>query len=259
MTNYIYLLYGTGEDCYVQAAYSIGTLRKRFDPASSRIIVFTDQPGKTKDWPVICESITGELEAMRGSANFPYRPKLCVILKGFEKYPGNVIYLDSDTFISGDIAALAGRLCRGTAIMHAFECRNPFPELSGFHTTLANKMIYGYSPDSWMYNAGVIGIHHENRELVSRALELCDALLEFGSRKHTVEQFSMSETLRTSDIRILESYRIVTHYMNHKFYIHKKISERIHKTGKPPWAFEHPIPYSYLGVYWMRKLGFYLK
>jgi hypothetical protein len=56
MINYIYLLYGTGDDCYIEAAYGIGTLRKRQDAALSRIIVFTDQPQKVKDWPVECET-----------------------------------------------------------------------------------------------------------------------------------------------------------------------------------------------------------
>ena len=257
MTNFIYLLYGTGEDCYLEAAYSIGTLKKWFNPASARIIVFTDQPGKIKDWPVVCESITGELAAMRGRTNFNHRAKLGVILKCFGKYPGNVIYLDSDTIIRGDIAALAGRLASGTAIMHIFESRNPFSELSGFEARLSDRVVYRYSPDSWMYNAGVIGIHHTNQFLVGRALELCDALLDFGSRKHTVEQFSISETLRISDVKILEAHRMVAHYVSHKPYVHEKISEMIRKTGKPAWAFERDVSYSYLWAYWLKKLGFY--
>jgi hypothetical protein len=257
MTNYIYLLYGAGDECYREAAYSIGTLKRKFDPATSRIIVFTDQPGKIKDWPVICESVAGELEAMRGVTQFNHRAKLCVILKCFELHPGNVIYLDSDTIIRGKITGLAGRLCSGTAIMHIFESRNPFSELTGFQARLANQIIYRYSPDSWMYNAGVIGIHSADRALVGRALELCDALLDFGNRKHTVEQFSISETLRVSGHRVLEARGTVVHYVRHKPYVREKISQMIRETGTPPWAFEREISYSYLRVYWMQKLGLY--
>jgi hypothetical protein len=259
MTNYIYLLYGPGEGCFLEAAYSIGTLMKRFDSASSRIIVFTDQPEKIKDWPVVCESIAGELETMRGKTDFSHRTKLCVILKCFEKYPGNVIFLDSDTFAHKNIATLAHRLSPGTALMHVYESRNPFPDLSGFQAPLTHQVFYRYSPDSSMYNSGVIGLHREDGALVGRALELCDALLDFGFRKHTTEQFSISEVLRIFNFRVLAARSSVTHYVSHKPYMRKKISEMIRHTGRPPWTFEHLIPYSRLKLYWLKKLGFYPK
>jgi hypothetical protein len=258
MTNYIYLLYGAADDCYIEAAYSIGTLLNQIDAASSRIIVFTDQPERMKDWPVHCESIAGQLEAMQGKANFSHRTKLCIILKCFDKYPGNVVYLDSDTSMRGDLVTLAERLSPGTAIMYSFECLNPEIGLSGFHTQLAGGISYRFAADSQMYNAGVIGLHSGNRKIVNLALELCDALLDFGSRVHTVEQFSISEALRISNIRVLEARGIITHYLQHKFYIRKKIYEAIHKTRLKPWQFEHPVPYSRWKVYWLRKFGYYL-
>ena len=259
MTNYIYLLYGAGDDCYIEAAYSVGTLLKRLDPVSSRIIVFTDQPERVKDWPVECDSIAGQLETMRGKANFSHRAKLCVILKCLEKYPGNVIYLDSDTSVRKNIGKLAARLCPGTAILHRFESRNPEIGLSGFQTMLADGISYRFTPDSQMYNAGVIGLHRDNRKIVSLALELCDALLDFGSRRHTVEQFAISEALRISSINILEARGVVTHFLQHKYYMRKKIGEMILKTGQEPWQFERPIPYSRWKVYWFRKFGYHLK
>ncbi len=259
MTNYIYLLYGTGDDCYVEAAYSIGTLRKRLAAGSSRIIVFTDQPEKVKGWPVDCESVAGQLEIMRGKTNFSHRAKLCVIAKCFEKYPGNAVYLDSDTSVRGDIFKLMGRLAAGTAIMHSFECLNPQIGLAGFHTRLAGGIAYRFTPVSQMYNAGVIGLHRDDQGLVNLALELCDALLDFGSRIHTAEQFSVSEALRISNIKILEARGVITHYMGHRFYMREKIQQRIRQTGQPPWQFERPIPYSYLKVKWLRKLGYHLK
>ena len=259
MTNYIYLLYGSGDDSYTEAAYSIGTLRRRLDGASSRIIIFTDRPEKVKGWPVIAESVAGELAAMRGRTDFSHRAKLCVIAKCFEKYSGNIIYLDSDTFVRGDINRLAARLARGTAIMHRFECVNPEIGLAGFHTTLAGKMDYRFSAASQMHNAGVIGLHRDDWELVGLALELCDAILDTGSRLHTAEQFSVSEALRISRTKIVTAQGVITHYIGHRFYIREKVAERSRQTGQPPWAFERPIPYSYLKVKWLRKFGYYLK
>ena len=259
MTNYIYLLYGNSDDSYTEAAYSIGTLRQRLAGAAARIIVFTDQPNRLKDWPVITESVADQLGVMRGKTDFSHRAKLCVIWNCFEKYSGNVIYLDSDTFVRGNIDKLAGRLTKGTAIMHAFECFNPEIGLAGFQTQLAGGMTYRFSAESQMYNAGVIGLHRDNREIVNLALALCDAILDTGSRLHTAEQFSVSEALRISRTKIVTAQGVITHYIGHRFYIREKVAERSRQTGQPPWAFERPIPYSYLKVKWLRKFGYYLK
>jgi hypothetical protein len=110
-----------------------------------------------------------------------------------------------------------------------------------------------------MYNAGVIGLHRDDRELVPLALALCDAILDSGSRLHTAEQFSVSEALRISDTKIVTARGVITHYIGHRFYIREKVGERSRQTDQPPWAFERPIPYSYLKVKWLRKFGYYLK
>lgn len=259
MTNYIYLLYGADDDCYNEAAYSIGTLRQRIDAANSRIIIFAEQPERVQDWPVVCESIAGQLPSMRGKTNFSHRAKLCAILKCFEKYLGNVVYLDSDTSVHGNISTLAGRLSPGTGIMYQFECLNPEIGLSGFHTQLVDDINYQFTAASQMYNAGVIGVHFDNRATVHLALELCDAILDFGSHRHTVEQFAISDAFRISQVKVLEARGIVTHYIKHKYYIRHNIAKIMRQTGRAPWQFEKTIPYSRKKVYWLRKLGYYLK
>jgi len=265
MTNYIYLLHGPCEGCFAEAAYSIGTLMRWLDANSSRIIVFTDQPERVKDWPVISESLVGQLESMYGKNGYTHRAKSCVILKCFEKYPGNMMFLDSDTFVRGDIVKLADQLSPETAIMHAFESRNPEIGLSGFRAKLAGEITYRFTPDSRMYNSGVIGLHRDHRRVASLALHLCDAILDFATPIRTPQQFSLGEVLRISNIKILEARDVVVHYNGKKFYVHKKISEMARETGQPPWAFKRQIPYSPLKVYllkkalikrqrWMRKL-----
>lgn len=258
MTNYIYFVYGDRDEAFMEAAYSIGTLARRLKDTPSQIIVFTDQPDKVKDWPVICESVAGQLEAMRGKTGFVHRAKLRVMQCLFEKYPGHMIFLDSDTFVGGDMAKLAGRLSPGQAIMHAFESRNPEIGLAGFHTTLAGNISYHFGADSQMYNSGVFGLHRDDRAVVDLALELCDALLDFGSRIHTAEQFAISEALRISHIKLLEARHVVTHYMGHRRYMLEKIREETDRSGRPPWAFQRQVPYSYLKVYWLKKFGYYL-
>ena len=173
------------------------------------------------------------------------------------KISGNVIYLDSDTSVSGDVNKLAGQLSAETGIMYAFECLNPEIGLSGFHTQLTGGISYRFSPASQMYNAGVIGLHEDNRAVVSLALELCDALLDSGCRVHTTEQFSISEAWRISNLKVLEARGIITHYLQHKFYIRKQIYDMMRATGRQPWQFEKPVSYSRWKVYWLKKFGYY--
>jgi hypothetical protein len=129
MTNYIYLTYGSSDYRYLEMAYAIGTLFKKIDAASSRVIVFTDQPERVTGWPVICESIANELADMQGPKRFNHRAKLCVILRCLERYPGNVLLMDSDTFVKGDIQGLTRLIAPGKTILDSLERWKPMPEL----------------------------------------------------------------------------------------------------------------------------------
>jgi hypothetical protein len=256
MTNYTYLLYGLQDEYYLEAAYSIGTLLRRIDARSARVIVFTDQPEKIKAWPVVCESISGQLAEMQGKTRFIHRAKLCVILRCLELYPGNVVYLDSDTFVRGDIQSLADKLApRRVAIMDAFEAKNPIAELAGFQAKLSDQTAYGYTKDSWMLNSGVIGIHRQDAVLIRRALELCDLLLAAGMHRHTMEQFSLSEVFRLAPVKVLFSRGTIVHYVKAKYYMRQKISEVMRARKKQPWEFERPIPYWYPFVKFLKLIG----
>lgn len=257
MTNYVYLLYGSNEDCFLEAAYSIGTLLKQTDPASSRVIVFTDQPEKIRIWPVVCESIAGQLADMQGTTHFIHRTKLCVILRCLEQYSGNVFFLDSDTFVRGDIQSLANKLSPGCVIMDSFESSNPLPELTTFQTRLSDRSSYHYTKASRMCNSGTVGVHRQDVSLIRRALELCDAILATGSHRHTIEQFAVSEIFRISHAKIIYSKGAVVHYVKTKTYMRQKISKLMHLTQKQPWEFERAIPYWYPFVRITEKVSGY--
>lgn len=255
MNNYLYNLYGTDDDYYLEAAYGIGRILKCTRAESRRVIVFTDRPDKIEGWPVICEDVANDLAAMKGTADFGHRTKLCVILRCLENYSGNVVLQDSDTFVHGNLEGLVGRLAPGRVIMDSFEYRNPYPELlHGFETTLSDA-IYRYTKDSWMCNAGVIGIHREDAKLIRRALELCDAFLATGLRRNTFEQFAVSEVFRLSGSEMVYSRKVIIHYRKAKPYMRKQISRRIRNTSKKPWEFEQAIPYSYPYVKMLKLAG----
>ena len=253
ITNYVYHLYGNDEIFYTEAFYSIGTLLKQSRPDNSRIIVYTDKPERFRSMPVVCESIADEIEEMKGPARYPYRVKVCCILKCAESFPGNIIYLDCDTIIKKPLHEAATALGNGTAMMYLQEkLAGRFPKFEGFQVTLPGGLKYSYGPESWMFNAGVIGVHRDDAKVLKNALVICDNLLLEKRRTHVCEQFAVSESLRLAGLKVLEARKMITHYYRSsaKEYVHDKLPKFAARLGKELWDFDRPMPYSYPLVQW---------
>ncbi len=247
ITNYVYHLYGDDETLLTEAAYSIGTLLKRSDPKKTRIVFYTDRPEKIRSWPVICESIAGQIDEMKGPLVFGFRIKLCCLLKCAGTFPGNIVHMDTDTIVQKPVQKLVDKLGKGRAVMYCREILgNRFPHFDGFQMQFPDGLKYGYGPESRMFNAGVIGIHRDDLKILKAALAMCDALLLQGKRDHA-EQFAMSEALRIYGLKILEARSVVAHYyrisatkyMEHQF---QKLASR---SKTELWNLGRPIPYSY--------------
>jgi hypothetical protein len=257
-TNYIYHLYGDEEIFLTEASYSIGTLLKKINPSNSRVIIFTDQPARVRSLPVICESIAGQINEMKGPFGYGFRVKLCSILKCAESFPGNIIYLDCDTIVKGPIHEIAAKLGNGHAFMYRQErLAGRYPQFEGFQTQLPNGLKYKYGAESCMFNAGVIGLHRNDAKILNTALTICDALLLEGRKSGVCEQLAVSEALRISGLKILEAYQVVAHYYrtSAKRYMHDKIPRFAARQKKEPWNFDRPISYSYPRVQLFKLMG----
>ena len=257
-TNYVYHLYGDEEIFLAEASYSIGTLLKRINPGNSKVIIYTDRPARFRSLPVICESIAGQINEMKGPFGYGFRVKLCSILKCAESFPGNIIYLDCDTIVQGSIHEMAAKLGKGCALMYRQErLAGRYPQFEGFQTQLPNGLKYKYSTESCMFNAGVIGIHRDDAKILKTALTICDALLREGRNSGVCEQLAVSEALRISGVKILEAYGVVAHYYrgSAKRYMHHKLLQFADRTRKGLWNFDRPIPYSYPRVQLFKLMG----
>jgi hypothetical protein len=260
ITNYVYHLYGDDEIFYTEALYSIGTLLKQSSREDSRIVVFTDRPERFRSMPVICESIADEIEEMKGPCKYPYRVKVCCILKCAEMFPGNIIYLDCDTIVKKPLREAADALGHGYAMMYSQEkLAGRFPQFEGFEVQFLDGTKYSYGPESWMFNAGVIGIHREDAKFLKNALVICDNLLLQNRRNHVCEQFAVSEALRIAGLKIREARKWITHYYrgSAKQYMHDKFPEYTAHLKKELWNFDRPLPYSYPRVQlhkWKRRM-----
>jgi|SRR5215469_6537182 len=261
VTNYVYHLYGEDEIFYTEALYSIGTLLKQTRPENSRIIMFTDRPERFRSMPIVCENIGGQLEEWKGPCNFPYRVKVCCILKCAELFPGNIIYLDCDTIIKGPLGEAAAMLGNGYAMMCLQEkLAGRFPQFEGFEVRLPDGQKYRYGPESWMFNAGVIGVSRDDAKVLKNALVICDNLLLQQRRVHVCEQFAVSEALRIAGLKIREARKWIIHYYrwSAKQYVHDKFPAYRASLTRELWNFDRPLPYSYARVQlhkWKRRLS----
>lgn len=247
-TNYVYHLYGEDEVFFREFSYSLKTLVKHTDPANSRIVVYTDDPSKFRRMPVVCESIAEELEGMKGPHRFGYRVKLCCILKCAASFPGNILYLDCDTVIRRRLAGLVARLKPGHALMyHQEKLAGRFPQFDGFETLLPDGARYRYGAESWMFNAGVIGLHPDDAKILNNALVICDALLQQGRKAHICEQFAVSEAFRLAGVTLGETCKEIAHYYrtSAKRYMHEKIQRLAVASAGELWSTGQMIPYSY--------------
>jgi hypothetical protein len=127
-----------------------------------------------------------------------------------------------------------------------------FPTFEGFQTRLPDGTLYSYGPESWMFNAGVIGIHREDAKYLKNALNICDDLLLQGRRNHVCEQFAVSEALRIAGLKILEAREWIHHYYRSsaKQYMHDHFPDYAAHLKKELWDFDRPLPYSYPRVQW---------
>lgn len=216
---------------------------------------------------VYSESIADEFEGMKGEFGFRYRAKICVLAKCLQRFPGNVVMLDSDTIIQKPIQRITSRLSERHVLMHRLEFRmrrkksqEPYLKLAGFRMPLARGVTYSFGADSRMYNAGVIGLHETHADLVDTALEICDALLRIWGRVPITEQLAFSEVFRIFGMKILETRNAIVHYCrrSQEMYMHKRLARWRSQRPEIRWELEQPIPYSYARVLLakiLRKIG----
>jgi hypothetical protein len=133
------------------------------------------------------------------------------------KYGDRIVYCDTDTYFLKSPAELFARIRPGTGFMHVCEGHlNEFngAGLSAFINSNELRTVAGrrwhLMADALMFNAGVIGMHRDDIDLLDEVAYLTDQIYPYV-KIHTVEQFAFSACFRRR-IRLLEAYDFVCHY-----------------------------------------------
>jgi len=176
------------------------------------VCVVTDKPELFVDYPVRLIQITSQDAhdwSLGGLQHFGI--KLRALEKAMHTSDVSVsLLLDTDTYWKKNPMSLVKLIKPNHAVMYCDEgqikgTRNL--SINRFNEGLQNREIpwadtsYKLSNLSRMYNSSIIGLHKNNIDLLARAFELF-SVLEPHVDAHTVEQFSLGETLRLNGVSV---------------------------------------------------------
>ena len=219
MDNLLYLSYGQGPhvDQLVYAVLSaLHTLGR--DRNNYRIIVYTDNPTVVSDLPVRLQPLSAEvLTEWAGPYEFNHRRKIFAIKDALQKFGGRLGYCDCDTYFLKHPRKLFARIHPGRTAMHIreghlYDCQAG--DVANFlkDHDLRNRAgcRWNITPDTPMFNAGVIGLHEADISLLDEVVHLTDQIYPHV-KIHTIEQFAFSACFQQFT-RLRQSYDVVHHY-----------------------------------------------
>jgi len=203
-SRFVYLSH-TSPRAHAENYFSILCLMHRSGLSEDvKVVVYTDDPEFYRDLPVEVRAITNSL---RDRASNGYRNKLKSLVMSDAAGEGveAIVYCDGDTWMRRHPARLVQLITPECSVMH-------IPEVRLDKTTDANKTKLRQllqqsdvwvrkgervSPESWMFNSGVVGLHAENIGLLEVAIDIADQIHELDPSLFAVEQFSLGQALRT--------------------------------------------------------------
>jgi hypothetical protein len=222
----IYLAYGS-VDLHAEAVYSLLSYYKVARPAA-QVLIYTDDAAAFErvlgarpevHYPAVTPA---EWQSWRGSSNKVYLLKIGVLSHAAHHYPGNLLFVDTDTVWQADPTPLFTQIAQGQAIMHMNEgrlisgntlSRKVYQHLKGQLFTVAGRK-YGVDKNTVLYNSGVIGLASTATARLPEVVALADQLYA-AYNKHMMEQLAFSLWFE-ADTPVAEAAPYVLHYWNLK-------------------------------------------
>ena len=219
-----YLVFGNKMEYHLQARFSMMSFRAQMTD-KDRIIVVTTCPEyypshlapRTSIIPVTDDKI----KEWEGKHHFFWRAKIKAMELIAENYPDDdMLYLDGDTFLYGDLNKMKDMLKEGHGLMDVDEghpAQMKGKSLSMWNT-VAGHTYEGItlSKEHHMWTAGVVAIPADKvKKVVSTALAICDGMLDDGAEPIVVEQYSLSIAMYELT-KLREAKSLIAHYWSNK-------------------------------------------
>ncbi|MBX0291227.1 hypothetical protein K3G63_12290 [Hymenobacter sp. HSC-4F20] len=206
MNYLIYLAYGS-EAIRCEACYSILSYYEQVGiPASdTQILVYTDQTSAFQQmlgnraaiyYPPVSPE---QWQAWRGAANKVYLLKIGVLEHAATHYPGNLLFLDTDTIWRRDPASLFASIAAGHFYMHQNEgrlisgntlSRKVYRHLKAHQWEVAGH-VFRVTAETELFNSGVIALRSDKAYLLQEVMSLAEQLYATYN-KHMMEQLAFS-------------------------------------------------------------------
>ncbi len=228
MNYLIYLAYGLA-DIRSEAIYSILS----YDAVAgadgdTRILIYTDDApafqqllGPRSDvlYPVVQAD---QWQQWRGAANKVYLLKIGVLEHAATHYPGNLLFLDTDTIWRRNPGPLFAAIEAGRFLMHQNEgrlisgnllSRKIYRRLRGQNFQVAGRN-YSLAPTTELFNSGVIAFRSDKAYLLKEVMALAEQLYA-AYNKHMMEQLAFSLRFAAEGV-ITDVPDYLWHYWNLK-------------------------------------------
>ena len=227
-----FLVFGKEILNFQQAIFSILTILPKINK-NERVVVVTDSPEYFKilnDKITVLEVDEKTFENWKGEYNFFWRIKIMALQMIADKWKDDhILYLDSDTFLFGNLDSIRLNLNAGINMMHTNEGklselttkteRAMWKQLKG--RTYANITI---DSDKCMWNAGVVAIAGTNRDKLDVALKICDEMCKENVTPRLIEQLALSLAMNEPN-DLLAAENEIGHYWGNKKTWNKKINK----------------------------------
>ncbi|MEO6907368.1 MAG: hypothetical protein ABI210_05720 [Abditibacteriaceae bacterium] len=211
----LYLAYG-GVDYLNQALYSILTLRHYCPDLDQKykVVVYTDSPEFFEGRCIECRQVSAEqVQQWRGCYNYVHRFKIEMIRDANRSYGVPLLYLDSDTYWQASPEALFSAIEAGSFVMNSYEgllSETFHPVLHRFLSSDVGRK-FGISPQSPMWNSGIIGLPACATTLLGEVLKLTDDLFRLCYERNWLEQFAFTHVLSERS-SLVAATRELNHY-----------------------------------------------
>lgn len=227
----LYQAYG-GPDFVNECRYSLLKYLQVYNltpPAHTAVVIYTDAPDSFADFQPFLPGLStrsltkAQVAQWRGPINFVHRIKIEMLSHFLQSFSGNVLYCDTDTYITSPLGEIFEDIRRGDFYLHQYEgmidkTTNPsFHKWEKFLSTTPlpyNNKEVAFRKTLKMFNAGVVGLNSGNKDLLQDVLALTDTVYQ-QFPKHIAEQFAFSYCLQKAGT-IHTADDTVAHYWNLK-------------------------------------------
>lgn len=229
----LYITFGDDISNHIQAQFSVITFLSQKEEINT-INVVTDHPEFYKNLKerINVIAIDGEtVNSWKGEYDFFWRVKIKAIEMLCDMYVNQpVLYLDTDTFLFGDVSLLKQQALAGKAFMHENEgmlSKEKGKTAKKMWRQIMNKQFSNITitANHCMWNAGVVLTpNQKNNKETQLALEICDAMCDQGVTRRLIEQFALSVSLHEV-YGLQPAKNVIGHYWSNKESWKKEIED----------------------------------